>query len=396
MSEEQIPVEDEYLEENENNETEEVKKLIEQINEVVVYGTDWTVGTIIEQIKAGNINVNPCFQRRDAWNIEKKIKYIESLILGFPVPQIVLAEMTRGKFIVIDGKQRLLSLMQFYGIADKTIGKINNFALNKCELLKDLNGISYIELESDPLLNQYYTQLQNQTVRCVLIKNWNQNILLLEKIFVRLNTGSVPLSPHELRLALLNGPFSNYIDEQSYTCKQIHDLLNVKSFDYRMRDAELITRFFSFKFFINDYTGNISEFLNESIKKLNATWDEELSTIQDEYTNFKNGLDFIFKIFTKDNACRKWNGSSYEKRFNRAILDGFIYFLTIPSVLDACKGKEKIIEDKFKLLCKDYDYMESIGVSTKKKSSVITRFNKTCELLESVTSTKIEKPEILK
>ena len=47
MSEEQIPVEDEYLEENENNETEEIKKLIEQINEVVVYGTDWTVGTII-------------------------------------------------------------------------------------------------------------------------------------------------------------------------------------------------------------------------------------------------------------------------------------------------------------------------------------------------------------
>ena len=64
-----------------------------------------------------NIQLNLRFQRRDAWNITRKSRFIESLILGFPVPQIVLAtnNKEKGKFIVLDGKQRLLTILQFYG-----------------------------------------------------------------------------------------------------------------------------------------------------------------------------------------------------------------------------------------------------------------------------------------
>ncbi|MGN6930399.1 DUF262 domain-containing protein, partial [Neisseria sp. P0015.S010] len=76
---------------------------------------DWTTETIIRQIEKGNIILNPDFQRRDAWNKKKKSQFIESLILGLPIPQIVLAESKdqKGKYIVLDGKQRLLSLRQF-------------------------------------------------------------------------------------------------------------------------------------------------------------------------------------------------------------------------------------------------------------------------------------------
>jgi hypothetical protein len=86
-----------------------------RLNPAVLHGTDWTTETIVNQLKRGNIILNPSFQRRDAWTRQQKSRFIESLILGLPIPQIVLAESksNRGRFIVLDGKQRLLSILQY-------------------------------------------------------------------------------------------------------------------------------------------------------------------------------------------------------------------------------------------------------------------------------------------
>lgn len=84
-------------------------------NSAVVWGMDWTTETIASQLEKGNIDINPKFQRRDAWTQEEKSRLIESLMLGLPVPTIILAEMKdkKNSFVVIDGKQRLLSIKQF-------------------------------------------------------------------------------------------------------------------------------------------------------------------------------------------------------------------------------------------------------------------------------------------
>ncbi|MBI3678955.1 MAG: DUF262 domain-containing protein [Acidobacteria bacterium] len=84
----------------------------DSLSSAVVWGTDWTAATIVDQLRRRTIALDPAFQRRDAWTDERKSRFIESLILGLPIPQLVLAEnhKAKGKFIVIDGKQRLLSL----------------------------------------------------------------------------------------------------------------------------------------------------------------------------------------------------------------------------------------------------------------------------------------------
>ncbi|WP_283206809.1 DUF262 domain-containing protein [Methylobacterium thuringiense] len=91
----------------------------------------------MSQAKRGNIEMRPRFQRRDAWRVLRKSRFVESIILGLPIPQIVLAEKRneRGKYIVLDGKQRLLSLLQFVGDAE---GENNNFALLGLEARADL------------------------------------------------------------------------------------------------------------------------------------------------------------------------------------------------------------------------------------------------------------------
>ena len=79
---------------------------------ITVASRDWTVDTIVRQVEQENIDLDPAFQRRNAWRDHRRSRLIESFILGFPVPQLVLAEnpRRRGTFIVIDGKQRLLTV----------------------------------------------------------------------------------------------------------------------------------------------------------------------------------------------------------------------------------------------------------------------------------------------
>src|SRR5262249_19086778 len=88
------------------------------LSKAVTWGRDGTAATIVEQLRRGTMSLDPAFQRRDAWTDERKSRFIESLMLGLPIPQLVLAEhnKTKGRFIVIDGKQRLLSLSKFTGV----------------------------------------------------------------------------------------------------------------------------------------------------------------------------------------------------------------------------------------------------------------------------------------
>lgn len=104
-----------------NEENEEVYQELDDIGQtnekanLIVFSRDWTVATILNQIEQGNIDLNPGFQRRNAWNDKKRSKLIESIMIGYPIPEIVLAEdkNKRNSFIVIDGKQRLLTIAGF-------------------------------------------------------------------------------------------------------------------------------------------------------------------------------------------------------------------------------------------------------------------------------------------
>ena len=116
------------------------------ISQAVIWGTDWTTETINTQMVKGNIDLTPKFQRRDAWNNNEKSCLIESLMLGIPVPPIILAESKtkRNTYIVIDGKQRLLSIRRFYAEkqmqnAEQT-DEFKPLKLSGLAVLKELNG----------------------------------------------------------------------------------------------------------------------------------------------------------------------------------------------------------------------------------------------------------------
>lgn len=345
---------------------------LRDLSNVLTWSTDWTVETIVNQIEKDNIDLEPRFQRRDAWNITKKSRLIESLVYGLPIPQLVLAEdkNKKGKFIIVDGKQRLLTLFQFCSSKIEAKNRITLQGL-KNPKLADLTYQSFKETQPD-LFNSFL----NQSIRSVIIKNWTSETLLYT-IFFRLNAGSLSLSPQELRQALHPGEFIDFVDVFSQESKEIKKILKLDTPDYRMRDADLVIRFFSFKNRIKDYDGNYKSFLDETCNKFNKSWTKDESVIKQQSLGMAEAINFSVDVFGDRNVFRRWAKGKFEGRVNRAIFDVMTYYFSDDAVVARFNDKDKKlkIKESFVALCeKDNDFVKSISSNTNNLVETSTRF----------------------
>ena len=394
-----IKEEDEYFEEVEDDLHAEAI----DFPKAVIWGTDWTAETIARQIAKGNIDLNPSFQRRDAWSDKEKSKLIESLILNIPVPTIVLAEdrNKRNHYIVIDGKQRLLSIIQFYSdnkiIKDElkdfytTLSKAEGWhdkkdnlkdtyatlSLSGLETLKGLNKKTYSDISED-----YLTNIDNAAIRTVVIKNWPDEDFLYT-VFLRLNTGSKKLYPQELRQALKPGKFLSYLDEASAQSEYVMKMLNNKQPDKRMRDVELALRYFGFKYFILDYKGNLKEFLDSTCEKLNKTWDKNESEIKENFKQFEEAIKFSFDIFETHPFGRFNNGTS-SRSFNRCIFELFSYYFSDSTIRNLIDGNKEEFKKEFIKLNDKQEFAQTIEGYPKMTEKVVSRFNQFADLLMKI------------
>jgi len=350
------------------------------VSKAVLWSTDWTIETIYSQLSKGNIELNPDFQRREAWTDAKKSLFIESILIGLPIPQIVLAERKDrpGSYIVIDGKQRLITLRRFCSPSkDK---KFPPFNLKDLSIRSDLNNKTFEELNADPNFSDDVRIFENQTVRTTIIRNWpNENFLYT--VFLRLNTGSLPLSPQELRQALHPGPFLTYADKFTQDSLVFHKLFGKSAPDFRMRDVELFVRFISFRVRAETYKGNLKVFLDETCKKMSDEWSSNKTLVTLEAAKLENAINLTQEIFGESDAFRKWTGSSYERRFNRAIFDIMTFYFADFNSTPTTEQKQNI-KEAFKTLCdKDEDFRKSIESTTKSLTATTTRFTKWADAL---------------
>lgn len=366
---------------------------LEQLQNAVLWGTDWTAETIVSQIKKGRIELNPKFQRREAWDEKRKSAFIESLICGFPIPQIILAEgkTKNDPYIVIDGKQRLLSLRRFFANNDEEDFK--PLKLKGLSVLSGLNNKTYAEINNNPQIANLVSQIENQPIRTIIIRNW-PNEEFLYTVFLRLNTGSLPLSTQELRQALHPGGFLDFCDEYSASNERIHKILNISKADYRMRDIELIVRFFAFNYFINEYQGNLKLFLDNSVKILNEQWQDRSL----EFINVANDLDcridLIYEIF-KSNAFKKYKNGTFDSRFNRAVFDIMVYYFYNNDIREIALHKQHEIVEGFQQLSNsDPQFVASFETSTKNTFQTSYRFTKWGEKLKEILGIDLNIPII--
>ena len=375
---------------SDNQEIVEDIKIVD-LSSIVVYSRDWTIETIFNQIHNGNIDLNPKFQRRNAWNDYKRSLLIESVLAGYPVPEIVLAEdpIRKKSFVVIDGKQRLLTIAGYidpdvYNYWDKP-------KLPKLALKENLHNVTYQELKTNPRFVNEHREFLNATLRCTIITNFKDNDILYD-IFYRLNSGSVPLSTQELRQVLNRGEFANYLISTTNEIQPIHLVMKLKEPDKRLRDIEILLRSISMILFHKTYNGNLKVFLDKSMMTITNKWDIYEKQVNEVYYSMNKAIEILKRIFNDyTNIGRKFTDNMLEKRFNIVLFEVEVfYFIHInPNILNATNTKSFMKE--FMNLCQeDFEFRSSIESSTKNIDNYRIRFTKFQKLINTSFGTSLD------
>ncbi|CAN7484950.1 DUF262 domain-containing protein [Duganella sp. LjRoot269] len=334
----------------------------DQINfrDAVMHTADWTVGTLYSQLQKGTINLDPGFQRRQAWDDVRKSRLIESLIAGLPIPNIVLAENSehRGRFLVIDGKQRLLTIQDFLD---------NKLVLKGLDLRRDLENKTFESLPADD--RDFF---ENNSIRSTLIKNV-PDADFLYVLFFRLNSGSLQLSPQELRRALIGGnalsQIDKYIENSIFFGKVFGPGL-----DRRMRDSELVLRFVAFDRAYASYDGDLKKFLDSTVDYFERGGVDAEKELFSLFAKLDCALSATIDIFAKD-AFKKYSAGKYERRINRAVFDVITRFFSDEKIADLARQNASAIVNAFKEVCSIPEFRSAIEKTTKSNEATTNRTN---------------------
>ena len=175
-------------------------KYRDQMRQIVTQKLDLPISTLSEMITE-QINLSPDFQRRDIWNLEKRSRFIESIIMNVPIPPVFLGEDEYGSYVVLDGRQRLTAIYEFLK---------NHYPLKALEVWNDLNGLSYHDLEKRKLDKA----LTRRFVPAVVILK-ESSAQVKYDVFDRLNQGGVIAEPMEIRNAVYPGAFNRLLHDLS-------------------------------------------------------------------------------------------------------------------------------------------------------------------------------------
>jgi hypothetical protein len=344
---------------------------LESLSDLVLYTLDWSVSSLLERIGT-NFDINPTFQRRDAWTVERKSLYVESLIVGLPVPQIVLAEDKdhKGRFIVLDGKQRLISIKQF-AAPDETFP---GFKLKKLEFAKDVEGMTFADMSSSLVGMELAEGFLSQPIRTIVVRNWSDPAVLYQ-VFVRLNQGSVSLSPQELRQALFPSEFTKWIDTRSALSVWIQRARRLKKADFRMRDAEMLLRYVAFAEHFEEYRGVLRQFLDDACRTGSQEW---TSKGQQYFENLaescERAIERTYEVFG-ENAFQRFENGSYNRRFNIAVFDAMTAVLGDPTFSASDLTSNVVaLREIFERMCEsNREFADSLQSTTKSIPSTAGR-----------------------
>ena len=328
---------------------------------ITSYGADYTVDSIVSRIEKEKIFVPP-FQRKYVWTHIQASRFIESLILGLPVPGVFLSkEEETGRLLIIDGQQRMLSIANFY----KGVFGERKFRLKGVQ--SDLEGMTY-----DDLKEVDQNRLDDSILHATVVKQDTptEDESSIYMIFERLNTGGTPLQPQEIRACVYYGGFNELLSE----LVEIEEWRNIfGKANRRMKEQELILRFYSLFYDFEDYKKVLKSFMNKFMAK-NRNFEVHP---KDELENlFQNTIKVIYEAIG-EKAFRTGT------RMNAAIYDSVMV-----GVAKRLQDKPEIDLNKllqqYEWLLEQSDFKSFVESSTSSENSVKGRINKSIEAFKNI------------
>lgn len=280
---------------------------------IVTDGYEMSIGELISLYKEGEVHVDPDYQRLFRWSETQKTRFVESILLGIPIPPIFVFQTKNGTWELVDGLQRMSTVLEFIGELKGPDGdEIQASVLEGTELLPSLAGKSWASSEADDpnalTINQQL-QVKRARIRVEILKNDSDADAKFE-LFQRLNTGGSILSEQEVRncvLVMLNRDFFRRLQRLS-----TDDALNAtfpatEKAASEQKPIEMVLRFLAHRRIEYQRGLDVNEYLDRAAKELSKISEPELEA-EEEIFRWTFGE---LRSAMGDGAFRKWDGTRH-------------------------------------------------------------------------------------
>lgn len=296
------------------------------------------------------MELRPFYQRRKRWDAQRQSKLIESFIMNIPVPPLFVYESDFAQYEVMDGQQRITAIKDFYE---------GNLQLRGLERWRELNGRTYSKLPSEVRKGIDRRSISYIVLLKESATTSEEESLLRQMVFERLNTGGVKLSAQEIRNCLYHGEFNAMLNDLAkedlfrdvwglprYTKEEIHgapdDLLR-KPFYGKMEDHEVILRFFALRH-VEQFRRGMQGFLDLYMVKTRQFGDSDINFLRHLFIDvFAVGHQIYGEAF-----LRPWESkaSKWSPRPQRAFADAVMVGLArhIERKDDLVAQKRRVVE----------------------------------------------------
>lgn len=263
------------------------QEILERSKKIDFYTTEYTVELLASKMVKNDFIV-PGYQREFTWDVHRKSRFIESLVMGLPIPFLFFWEMGNGKLEIVDGSQRLRT------IADYISGEL---VLTTLEELPSLSGTSFSNLSPSR-----QRKILNRSIRGIVLNEHADDQARFD-MFERINTGSKAANTAEVRRGALQGPFQRMVEELARS-DQLAELapVSTKARNERIPD-ELVTRFFAYGDGTQEYRESPAKFIFNYVKNMNSLFEDNPDVEKEYRTRFETVLNFVEANFP--NGFRK-------------------------------------------------------------------------------------------
>lgn len=344
---------------------------------------DISFGELINLYKNEELKVSPEYQRMYRWTNQQKTDLIESILLGIPIPPIFVAEDENGVWELVDGLQRVTTIISFFGelkselsipskqvdedrMEDEMIDLVNRWRLEPGRLIPTLEGLNIETLPS-----KYKINIKRAVCRVEILRG-KSNVLMKYELFKRLNSGGSKLTPQEIRNAIYRGISSDFNDllKELSSHQLFKEYTNLSENKVQeLYDQELILRFFSLLGNQNYINKNLENHLNDFMERIVSSRESELDLLKD---NFVEVLSLIEKIGDK-NIFRNERNSFVPAYFESITIGIGNNILNFKNNID-------LLKERITFLKNDPEYKKYMGSASNSKSRIRSRLKRTNEI----------------
>jgi hypothetical protein len=290
---------------------------------VITDGYEMSIGEIINLYRDEELVIDPVFQRLFRWGDERKSRFIESLILGIPIPPIFVYQDESGVWELIDGLQRLSTVLQLTGdLKGDRAAELGPLILNGTRFLPSLDGKRWKESANganDGIPQPLQIEIKRARVRVEILKS-DSDVSAKFELFQRLNTGGASLTEQEVRNSIavsLNREFYDWLIEHSNNAAFIETTGQTETALNSQAGVELALRFFAFRYIPYQPGLDVHEYLDDALMKM-AT--DNTFDLNQEGETFTKTFAFLSEALGPM-SFKRWDGRNFSGKFLMSVFE---------------------------------------------------------------------------